>query len=414
MTPPRHILLGVTGGVAAYKACELARLLARGGAAVQVVLTPGAARFVQPLAFDALTGRKTRTELFDRDAEAGMGHIELARWADAVAVAPATAHCLAKLALGLADDLLSTVCLATEAPLLVAPAMNAAMWRQPAVQAHARVLRERGVRVLEPDCGEQACGETGPGRLPEPARLREEILALAGAKPLRGLRALVTAGPTREPLDPARFLSNFSTGRMGCAVADALLAAGARVELVLGPSSAPAPAGAEVVPVETAAEMRAAVLERLDGRALLVAAAAVADWRAPRPAARKAERGAGARVLELEPTADILAEVGRRRPRPFLVGFAAETEDLEARARAKLRAKGADLMVANRIGPGEGFGDRDTVLELVAADGCVRLGPGSKPALARQLVARLAERLAPAADPVIDFPHGERRGSHSG
>ena len=413
MTPPRHILLGVTGGVAAYKACELARLLTRGGAAVQVVLTPGAARFVQPLAFDALTGRKTRAELFDRDAEAGMGHIELAHWADAVAIAPATAHCLAKLALGLADDLLSTVCLATEAPLLVAPAMNATMWRQPAVQAHARVLRERGVRVLEPDRGEQACGETGPGRLPEPARLREEILALAGAKPLRGLRALVTAGPTREPLDPARFLSNFSTGRMGCAVADALLAAGARVELVLGPSSAPAPAGAEVVPVETAAEMRAAVLERLDGRALLVAAAAVADWRAPRPAARKAGRGAGARVLELEPTADILAEVGRRRPRPFLVGFAAETEDLEARARAKLRAKGADLMVANRIGPGEGFGDRDTVLELVAAGGCVRLGPGAKPELARQLVARLAERLAPAADPVIDFPHGKRRGSHS-
>ena len=413
MNPPRHILLGVTGGVAAYKACELARLLVRGGAAVQVVLTPGAARFVQPLAFDALTGRRTRSELFDREAEMAMGHIELARWADAVAVTPATAHCLARLALGLADDLLGTVCLATEAPLLVAPAMNAVMWRQPAVQAHVRTLRERGVRVLEPDRGAQACGETGPGRLPEPARLRDEILALAGAKPLRGLRALVTAGPTREPLDPARFLSNFSTGHMGCAVADALLAAGAEVTLVLGPSSAAAPAGADIIPVETAAEMRAAVLERLDGCGLLVAAAAVADW-TPRTEARKAERAAGARVLELEPTADILAEAGRRRPRPFLVGFAAETEDLEARARAKLRAKGADLMVANRIGPDAGFGDRDTALELVAADGCVRLGPGAKPELARQLVARLADRLAPAANPVIDFPHGERRGSHSG
>ena len=337
------------------------------------------------------------------------------RWLERLlAIAPATAHCLARLALGLADDLLGTVCLATEAPLLAAPAMNAVMWRQPAVQAHVRTLRERGVRVLEPDRGAQACGETGPGRLPEPARLRDEILALAGAKPLRGLRALVTAGPTREPLDPARFLSNFSTGHMGCAVADALLAAGAEVTLVLGPSSAPAPAGADIIPVETAAEMRAAVLERLDGCGLLVAAAAVADWRAPRIEARKAERGAGARVLELEPTADILAEAGRRRPRPFLVGFAAETGDLEARARAKLRAKGADLMVANRIGPDAGFGDRDTVLELVAADGCVRLGPGSKPELARQLVARLADRLAPAANPVIDFPHGERRGSHSG
>ena len=414
MNPPRNILLGVTGGVAAYKACELARLLVRDGAAVQVVMTPGAARFVQPLTFEALTGRRTRGELFDRDAEAAMGHIELARWADAVAIAPATAHCLARLALGLADDLLTTLCLATEAPLLVAPAMNAVMWRQPAVQAHARALRARGVRVLEPDRGEQACGETGPGRLPEPARLREEILALAGTKPLRGLRALVTAGPTREPLDPARFLSNFSTGRMGCAVADALLAAGAEVDLVLGPSSAPAPAGAAVVPVETAAEMRAAVLERLEGRALLVAAAAVADWRAPRAGERKAARGDGARVLELEPTADILAEVGRRRPRPFLVGFAAETGDLEARARAKLRAKGADLMVANRIGPDAGFGDRDTALVLVAEDACVRLGPGSKPELARQLVARLAEHLAPAADPVIDFPHGARRGSHTG
>ena len=236
----RRILLGVTGSIAAYKACELVRLLVREEADVQVVMTPAAERFVQALTFEALSRRPVRTELFDRDAEMAMSHIELARWADAVLIAPASADCLARLATGAADDLLATLCLAARAPIAVAPAMNAAMWDHPATQAHVRTLRERGLKVIEPDIGDQACGDTGPGRLPEPAQLRAELEELCAERNMQGLAAIVTAGPTREAIDPARFLSNFSTGRMGCAVAEALLQRGARVTLVHGPAASAA------------------------------------------------------------------------------------------------------------------------------------------------------------------------------
>ncbi len=409
----RRILLGVTGSIAAYKACELVRLLVREGADVQVVMTPAAERFVQALTFEALSRRPVRTELFDREAEMAMSHIELARWADAVLIAPASANCLARLAAGAADDLLATLCLATRAPTAVAPAMNAAMWANPATQAHVRTLREHGLKVLEPDVGDQACGDTGPGRLPEPEQLRTELAELCAERNMQGITAVVTAGPTREAIDPARFISNFSTGRMGCAIAEALLRRGARVTLVHGPLQVPPPAGAELVPVSTAAEMHDAALAHAKDCRLLVAAAAVADWRPKALAGRKLKKRAGPPQLELEPTADLLAALGRLPDRPYLVGFAAETEDLIQHARAKLHAKGADLMVANRIGPEQGFGDCDTTLELVDAETVQRLGPGSKPFVARQLADAIAVRLQSAAC-AYDSLHADCQSTHSG
>ena len=409
----RKILLGVTGSIAAYKACELVRLLVQDGAEVQVVMSPAAEQFVGAMTFEALSRKPVRTALFDREAEMAMSHIELARWADAVVIAPASANCLARLAMGLADDLLTTLCLATRAPIVIAPAMNTAMWENPATQAHVHALVERGVQVVSPDVGEQACGETGPGRLPDPEYLRAVIEDLGTDRALQGIHAIVTAGPTREPIDPARFISNFSTGRMGCALADALLERGARVTLIHGPIDIPPPSDADCVAVTTAAEMLEETLKRSEDCQLLVANAAVADWRPCAPTDRKTKKAQEVRTLELEPTPDILATLGQQASRPYLVGFAAETEDLEENARAKLRAKNADLMVANRIGPNYGFGDAETTLEVVDADSVTRLGPDSKNTLARQLVDHITARLSPASS-VVDFLHAARRTTHSG
>ena len=408
----RKILLGVTGSIAAYKACELVRLLVQDGAEVQVVMSPAAEQFVGAMTFEALSRKPVRTALFDREAEMAMSHIELARWADAVVIAPASANCLARLAMGLADDLLTTLCLATRAPVVIAPAMNTAMWENPATQAHAQTLAERGIQVISPDVGEQACGETGPGRLPDPEYLRAIIEDLGTDCALQGTHAIVTAGPTREPIDPARFISNFSTGRMGCALADALLERGARVTLIHGPIDIPPPSDADCVAVTTAAEMLEETLKRAKDCQLLVANAAVADWRPCAPTDHKAKKAQEVRTLELEPTPDILATLGQQASRPFLVGFAAETEDLEENARAKLHAKNADLMVANRIGADHGFGDTETTLEVVDADSVTRLGPDSKNTLARQLVDHIVARLSPASS-VVDFPHAARRITHS-
>ena len=409
----RRILLGVTGSIAAYKACELVRLLVRDGAEVQVVMSPAAEQFVGAMTFEALSRKPVRTALFDREAEAAMSHIELARWADAVVIAPASANCLARLAMGLADDLLTTLCLATRAPIMIAPAMNAAMWENPATQGHVHALAERGVQVIRPDVGEQACGETGPGRLPDPEYLRAAIEEIGAGRALQGIHAIVTAGPTREAIDPARFISNFSTGRMGCALAGALLERGARVTLIHGPVDLPLPPDADCVAITTAAEMLEEVLKRVADCQLLVANAAVADWRPRAATERKTKKAQELQTLELEPTPDILATVGRQASRPFLVGFAAETEDLEENARAKLRAKNADLMVANRIGADRGFGDTETTFEVVDADAVMRLGPDSKNTLARQLVEHIAARLSPASS-VVEFPHAARRTTHSG
>ena len=409
----KKILLGVTGSIAVYKACELVRLLVRDGAKVQVVMSPAAEQFVGAMTFEALSQKPVRTALFDREAEMAMSHIELARWADAVVIAPASAHCLAKLAAGLADDLLTTLCLATRAPIMVAPAMNTAMWENPATQEHVHALIERGIQVISPDVGEQACGETGPGRLPDPEYLRAAIEELGTDRALQGIHAIVTAGPTREPIDPARFISNFSTGRMGCALAEALLERGARVTLIHGPIDVPLPPDADCVAITTAAEMLEEVQKRVEDCQLLVANAAVADWRPRTTTDRKTPKAQELQTLELEPTPDILAAIGQKTTRPFLVGFAAETEDLEENARAKLHAKNADLMVANRIGAEHGFGDTEATLEVVAADSVMRLGPDSKNTVARQLVDHIAARLSPASS-VVDFPHVARRTTHSG
>ena len=389
----RRILLGVTGGIAAYKAAEVTRLLRRAGADVRVVMTAAATRFVGELTFQALSGRPVRVELFDPAHEAAMGHIELARWADLVLVAPASADFLARLASGRADDLLSTLCLATSVPLAVAPAMNRLMWTNPATQSNLAILGDRGVHVWGPAEGDQACGESGPGRMLEPAELLDHAASLLGAGPMAGVRALVTAGPTREPLDPVRFLGNRSSGKMGFAVAEALAGAGASVTLVSGPVALAAPPGVTRVDVETASQMQAAVAERVTGCDLFVATAAVADYRPENVAAEKIKKSSADMEVRLVRNPDILAEVAARPDAPFTVGFAAETADVEAYAQAKLEAKGLDLIAANYVGEGAAFERDDNALTLLWPGGGRRqLARADKGTLARELVRTITER----------------------
>ncbi len=381
----RRVLLGITAGIAAYKAAELARLLVKEGADVQVVMTRSAAAFIGPMTLQAITGRVAREALFDPQHEAAMGHIELARWAEAVLVAPATADFLARIAAGLAGDLLTTLCLATTAPLLVAPAMNQAMWRHAATQSNVALLGRRGVVVLGPDEGDQACGDTGPGRMLEPVTivgaLRER---LAGGR-LAGRRVVLTAGPTREALDPVRFIGNRSSGKMGFALASALVAQGAEVVLVAGPVSLPTPPGVQRVDVESALQMRDAVFTALHGAAIFIACAAVADFRPAAPSGQKIKKTTDTLALELVRNPDILAEVSALSDRPFCVGFAAETHDVEAYAEEKLRAKGLDMIAANLVSASEGIEVDDNALLVIWG--------GGRETLERQPKARLAERL---------------------
>jgi len=391
----RRILLGVTGGIAAYKAAELTRLLVRAGACVRVVMTRAAQDFVGPLTFQALSGEQVHTDLLDPDAEAAMGHIELARWADLVLVAPASADVLARMANGQADDLLTTLCLATQAPVAVAPAMNHAMWAHAATQDNVQALTARGVAVLGPASGDQACGETGPGRMREPADLLADAGSLLGPRVLDGVRVLITAGPTHEALDPVRYLSNHSSGRMGFAIADAAARAGAAVTLVAGPVERQTPSCVERIDVVSAREMAAAVQARVDDTDLFIATAAVADYRPADVSGQKIKKGdETGRTLALTRNPDILGEVCARQPRPFAVGFAAETEALAEHAQAKRRAKGCDLICANAVGSGRGFGDVDSALTVFWEGGERGLGPASKGALARELIALIAERRA--------------------
>jgi phosphopantothenoylcysteine decarboxylase/phosphopantothenate--cysteine ligase len=388
----RHILLGVTGGIAAYKAAELVRLLRRAGAEVRVVMTRGATEFVTPLTFQALSGHAVRTELFDAAAEAGMGHIELARWADLVLVAPASADFLARLAAGRADDLLATLCLATAAPMALAPAMNQQMWQAAATQDNVQRLAARGVHLFGPGCGEQACGEVGPGRMLEPVEVAQRAADLFAAGPLAGVRALVTAGPTREAIDPVRFVSNRSSGKMGFAVAAALAAAGAEVVLVAGPVALPTPAGVRRVDVESAHEMLTAVDgEQFD---LLVATAAVADYRPAAAAEAKIKKDQAGMLLELTRNPDILATISATRPEVFTVGFAAETDDLERYARTKLAQKNLDMIAANWVGRGRGFDTEHNALQVYWEGGGTMLDEAPKAVLARHLAALIAERYA--------------------
>jgi phosphopantothenoylcysteine decarboxylase/phosphopantothenate--cysteine ligase len=390
-----RVVLGVTGGIAAYKAAELVRRLRDDGAEVRVVMTEGAQRFVTPLTFQALSGHPVRTSLWDDAAEAAMGHIELARWAGQVLIAPASADFLARLVHGAANDLLTTLCLATSAPVAVAPAMNQQMWAHAATQDNVERLRARGVAILGPASGDQACGESGPGRLLEAADLVAALADLRRKGPLSGRRILVSAGPTYEDLDPVRYLANRSSGRMGFAVAEAARASGAEVTLVAGPVTLATPVGVRRIDVRSAAQMREAVLAHADAADAYVAAAAVADYRPAELAAHKIKKSAAARSLELVPTADILAELGQRPRHPLLVGFAAETEDVLRYAREKLVRKGLDLVAANRVGvQGQGFESEDNELTLVDAASERALGRGSKRELARALVAEIAVRLA--------------------
>ena len=389
----KHVCVVVTGGIAAYKSPDLVRQLRAAGAEVRVVMTAAAQSFVTPLTFQAVSGHPVSSDLLDPAAEAAMGHIELARWADLVVVAPASADFLARLAHGLADDLASTLCLATEAPLLVAPAMNRLMWSNAATIANAATLAARGVVICGPATGAQACGETGPGRMAEPGEILAASTEMFVGGNLSGRTVLITAGPTQEPLDPVRFITNRRSGKMGFAVAAAARDAGARVVLVAGPSQQAWPAGCEVIPVATAAEMFDAVMTRVASSDIFIGAAAVADYTVDTPAANKLKKKGQALTLNLVPTRDILAHVAAHPQRPFTVGFAAETERLEEYARGKLEAKGLDLIAANLVGrPGSGFESDDNELVVFWRDGGQELGRAPKPVLARRLVALVAER----------------------
>ncbi len=391
----RTVILGVSGGIAAYKAAELARRLGERGARVVTILTAGAARFVTPLTFAALTHQPVYTAGDLWAPRAGVEHIRLADSADLVVLAPATAHLLAQLAAGLAGDLLTTVVLAagTRVPVLVAPAMNTHMWRHPATQANVQRLRAWGYHVMEPEAGPLAEGYSGVGRLPEPETIAARAAALlAGRRSLEGVTVLVTAGPTREPLDPIRFLSNRSSGKMGYALAEAARDRGARVVLVSGPVHLPDPPGAEVVRVETAAEMLEAVLQRAATAQVVIKAAAVADFRPARPAAHKIKKDTAAPLVELAPTVDILRELGRRkRPGQVLVGFAAETHDLLDNAQRKIREKNLDFIVLNDVTqPGAGFEVDTNIVTLVYPDGRREALPAmSKRAVAEAILDRL-------------------------
>ena len=411
----KHILLGVTGGIAAYKSVDLVRRLSEAGAEVQVAMTPAATAFIGPLTFQAVSGQPVRTELLDTRAEAGMGHIELARWADLILIAPATADFLARLAHGFANDLLSTLCLATDQPIAVAPAMNRLMWQNPATQDNCRLLARRGVKVWGPGVGEQACGEIGAGRMLEPVELRNFVVEMLGAREepaswrsesstaveflagphdLQGLTVLLTAGPTREALDPVRFLTNRSTGKMGFAVAAAAAQAGAQVVIISGPVNLPTPPGAERIDVENAVEMRQAVMHRVRQADIFIATAAVADYRAAHPAEQKIKKTSEALTLELVRNPDILAEVAALPShRPFTVGFAAETHEVLHYAEEKRRRKNLDLIAANQVGiVGSGFESEQNALHVLWEGGEKLLPMTDKIQLGQQLIALIAER----------------------
>ncbi|RUL70555.1 bifunctional phosphopantothenoylcysteine decarboxylase/phosphopantothenate--cysteine ligase CoaBC [Dyella choica] len=390
----RRILLGVSGGIAAYKSCELVRRLRDLGAQVRVVMTENATRFVTPITFQALSGEPVRVSLWDESAEAAMGHIELARWAERVLIAPASADLIARLAHGAADDLLTTLCLATAAPVYVAPAMNQQMWAHAAVQANMATLRARGVQVLGPASGDQACGEIGSGRMLEPLELRAAIVASFSDRVLHGKRVVVSAGPTYEDIDPVRFIGNRSSGRMGFAVAGAAARAGAQVTLVAGPVSLATPFGvARRIDVRSAAQMHAAVTEAAQGADIYIGSAAVGDYRPSQVAEHKLKKHDGADLtLQLSENPDILASLAARQPRPFLVGFAAETQNVENYARDKLQRKGLDMIAANQVGEGLGFETADNAITLYWADGSLELPRADKAALARQLIECIASR----------------------
>jgi len=394
MLTNRHILLGITGGIAAYKAAELTRRLQNLGATVRVVMTSAAQQFITPLTLQALSGNPVHTDLLDPAAEAAMGHIELARWADLVVVAPASADFIARLAHGHADDLLTTLCLATPAPIAIAPAMNQGMWRDTSTQANIALLRERQVHLWGPADGEQACGDIGPGRMLEPDQLAQLAADVFPSRLLDGKRVLITAGPTREAIDPVRYISNHSSGKMGFALAQAAIDAGAQVMLIAGPVALETPKHATRIDVESAQQMYDAVMERAHDCDIFIAAAAVADYRPTVVAANKIKKQHDEMTLTLVRNPDIVSAVAQLQPKPFTVGFAAETHNVDDYARDKLERKNLDLIIANNVAqPGIGFNSDNNAVTALWRDGELQIGERSKTLIARELIILIDRRL---------------------
>lgn len=389
----KRILLGVTGGVAAYKAAELLRQCQAIGAEVRVVMTPAATEFITPLTFQALSGSVVHTTLLDAEQEAGMGHISLARWADVILVAPASANFIARLASGMANDLLTTILLAAEKPVMLAPAMNRAMYDDKSTQQNLLKLKDHGVVILGPDKGMQACGETGFGRMLEPESLVQAVVEHFHTGALAGLRVLLDAGPTQEPIDPVRYITNHSSGKMGFSLAQACVEAGAHVTLVSGPVQMKTPSGVERINVTTAAEMAEAVLANVECADIFIATAAVADYTPAMRSNSKIKKNSAEMQLHLIKTVDIVAAVAGLPSRPFCVGFAAETNDLVVFAKKKLEQKGLDMLAANWVGQeNSGFNSDNNALTVFWKDGQCQLDNMPKPALASELVVLIAEK----------------------
>lgn len=397
----KRILLGVTGGIAAYKSAELARLFRKAGADVRAVMTAGGREFITPLTLQALTGNPVHTELLDPGAEAAMGHIELARWADVVVVAPATADFLARLASGMANDLLATLCLATPALIAVAPAMNQQMYLDAATTSNLATLRTRGIHVFGPAAGEQACGDVGPGRMLEPADIAAATAGLFQSGKLAGLHVLVTAGPTREAIDPVRYISNHSSGKMGYAIAQACVEAGAHVTLVSGPVNLPTPERVERVSVSSARDMHTAVMQRIAQCDIFIGTAAVADYAPADCADRKIKKTNDELVIRLVRNPDIISDVAARPDKPFTIGFAAETNDVVAYARDKLSRKNLDMIVANDVAnPHIGFNSENNAVTVISATAVHELAEAGKGTIARKIVGLIASAYPPGKTPI--------------
>lgn len=393
----KHILLGISGGIAAYKSADLTRRLKQAGADVRVVMTRSATEFVTPLTFQALSGHPVHTELLNEAAEAGMGHIELARWADAVLIAPASANTIAKLARGSADDLLTTLCLATQAPIAIAPAMNSVMWNDLSTQANCNTLTQNNIKLFKPGSGELACGEIGEGRMMDVENILSNLASLFVCGSLQGLHLVVTAGPTYEPIDPVRFIGNRSSGKMGFAIAQAAVEAGANVTLICGPCFLDTPDRAKRIDIETANEMHEAVKQSIADCDIFISAAAVADYRPAIKHAEKIKKSASSTTIELVRNDDIVSWVAAQSPRPFTVGFAAETENLEAHATSKLHDKNLDMIAANLVGntsgnnPDIGFNSEYNALQIFWQQESIVFEKARKSLLAKRLIELIAK-----------------------
>ena len=388
----KRIILGVTGGISAYKAAFLVRLLKKNGADVRIVMTNNATKFVTPLTFQALSSNTVYTELLDFDSQMAMSHIELARWADLILVAPASANFLAKYAFGFAEDLLSTICLAADSPVAVAPSMNKQMWLNVATQDNVKKISERGVHILGPAIGEQACGEDGLGRMFEPEEIVKHTANIFQTNILTGSRLLVTAGPTREAIDPIRFLSNRSSGRMGYAVATAAIEAGADVTLISGPVDLQATGIDKIIYVTSAEEMQESVMKKISSADIFISAAAVADFRVQKKSEQKIKKSRDVKELIIEKTPDILSHVSELNDAPFTVGFAAETEDLELNAQKKMYSKKLDMIAANQVGEKIGIDSEENALTVFWKTGSKQLSLTSKTKLARKLIKLIASQ----------------------